>query len=318
MSSLPYSTFVESLTLPSTLLALVEQYHNQRCQNVIEETANAENIYLQRLFKHFDASITPAELFIALEPKTITEYLIKYANEYGPESRKKMQKTLRLFLRFAYHAGYMQADLSALSPHVRSPRMGKIARAIPSESIDELVSSIDHQDAAALRDSAIISMLSTYGVRGVQVRRLCMENLDWDNGRILFRAVKGGRNVEQALIPSVGNRLFDYITKGRPISSHKEVFLTLKEPFEPITTSSCLSKIIRDRFNQAGIKLPDGVSYGSHGFRHSFASNLYGLVPFKDLVDMLGHRDPSTTLIYGKVDLSALRETALPWPGGVR
>jgi site-specific recombinase XerD len=45
---------------------------------------------------------------------------------------------------------------------------------------------------------------------------------------------------------------------------------------------------------------------------------MYGRVPFKDVVDMLGHRDPSTTLVYGKVDLAALRGAALPWPGGAR
>jgi hypothetical protein len=43
---------------------------------------------------------------------------------------------------------------------------------------------------------------------------------------------------------------------------------------------------------------------------------MIGRVPFKDLVDMLGHRDPSSTLIYGKIDRAALTEAALPWPGG--
>ena len=69
---------------------------------------------------------------------------------------------------------------------------------------------------------------------------------------------------------------------------------------------------------QAGLKLPEGLRYGSHGFRHAFATRMVGQVPFKELVDMLGHRDPSTTLLYGKVDVAALRKAALPWPGGAR
>jgi integrase len=68
---------------------------------------------------------------------------------------------------------------------------------------------------------------------------------------------------------------------------------------------------------QAGVKLPKGVAYGSHGFRHAFASRLYGQISFKDLVDLLGHRDPSTTLIYGKVAVAMLAKAALPWPGGM-
>ena len=115
----------------------------------------------------------------------------------------------------------------------------------------------------------------------------------------------------------MGNRIAEYLLKARPSCSHPEVFLRTGEPAEPLTYSAQPSSILRKRMKQAGIELSQGVSYGSHGFRHAFASRLYGRVPFKDVVDMLGHRDPSSTLIYGKVDVGALAKAALPWPGGV-
>ena len=116
----------------------------------------------------------------------------------------------------------------------------------------------------------------------------------------------------------MGNRLADYLRKGRPSSPHREVFLRTTKPLGPLACPSELSEILRKRIEQAGITLPEGVPYGSHGFRHAFASRMYGRVPFKDVVDMLGHRDPCSTLIYGKVDLVSLRKAALPWPGGAR
>ncbi len=111
------------------------------------------------------------------------------------------------------------------------------------------------------------------------------------------------------------NRLSEYILHTRPTSPLPEVFLTLTEPFRPLQ-AQCLSWIIRRRITELGLELPAGVSRGTHGFRHAFAARMTGLVPFKDISDLMGHRDPDSTLIYGKIDTDALRQAALPWPGG--
>jgi integrase/recombinase XerD len=40
-----------------------------------------------------------------------------------------------------------------------------------------------------------------------------------------------------------------------------------------------------------------------------------GGVPFKEIADLLRHRSLDTTTIYAKVNVPALRQVALPWPG---
>ena len=302
--------------LPSTLRALADEYHSHAkvVRGVLDVTADAERPYLRRFLDWFGPPGTPAALFAAIGAGSVTGCLVAYAAAHGPGSRRGMQKTVRLFLRFAWMAGYLPCDLSALSPSVRTPRMGKLARAIPPESIERVVSSVGCLEPVDLRDRAMLCLLSTYGVRGVQVRRLQLEDLDWDGERIRFPAVKGGRPVEQPLVAKVGNCLADYMTRGRPASPCREVFLTDRPPFGAIAHPRQLSRIVRRRLERAGVELPQGVAYGSHGFRHAFASRLYGRVPFKEIVDLLGHRDPSTTLVYGKVDLAALSEAMVPWP----
>ncbi len=305
------------LTMPTTLPALADQYHYQRCQEVIKFTADKEMVYVRRFFNYFGPPEAPSNLFAQLCPKSISAFLVKYASQYGPGSRRWMHNTLRVFLRFSYRSGYMPSDLSLFAPCIHSRRMGKVLRAIPVECIHSLISSIGCDTPVDLRDRAIICLLAGYGIRGVQVRRLCLEDINWAEDRIYFRAAKRGRPIEQFLTAQVGNSLLDYISKGRGDSSYREVFLTCHEPFEPLTRSNLFSWVIRKRFRQAGITLPEGVSYGSHGFRHAFASALYGKVPFKDIVDMLGHCDPSSTLVYGKIDMPTLKKAALEWPGGV-
>jgi len=308
----------EPVVFPSSLAELTEKYnaHAVRVRGVHESRRDRERPYLKRLFEWFGPPESPAHLFSRMNADSVTQCLIDYATKYGPGSRRCMQDTMRLFLRFAYHTGYLERDLSALSPSMRQPCMGRVMRPIPPACIERLQNSICGETPADLRDRAIVCLLSTYGVRGVQLRRLRLEDVDWPRERIHFSAVKRGRAVEQHLTASAGNRLAEYLRNGRPSSSHREVFLRTAEPFGPLASPRELSKILRKRIKQAGIELPEGVRYGSHPFRHAFASRMYGHVPFKDVVDMLGHRDPCSTLLYGKVDLASLRNAALPWPGG--
>jgi site-specific recombinase XerD len=55
---------------------------------------------------------------------------------------------------------------------------------------------------------------------------------------------------------------------------------------------------------------------GAHLLRHSLATNLLRRgASLSEIGQLLRHRQPTTTQIYAKVDIEALRGIALPWPG---
>lgn len=301
-----------------TLSALREQYrhYNLTIRNVCEDTLKVRLAYADRLFNYLGPPETAAGLFFKIDHITLGAFFVDYAMRYGPGSRQNMYSAARAFLRFAYEEQFMASDLSALVPTVRRYRMSGLPKALPEACILALEESIDRSDPVGRRDAAIICLLSTYGVRGIQVRRLRLEDMDWQNERIHFPAAKGGRAIEQHLTTRVGNRLTDYIVSGRPDSPLPQVFLTATTG-AVLSDSSHLSKMIHRRLLRANVPVPDGVSRGTHGLRHAFAVRMTGKVPFKDVVDMLGHRDPSSTLIYAKTDVQTLQQAALPWPGGV-
>jgi integrase/recombinase XerD len=152
-------------------------------------------------------------------------------------------------------------------------------------------------------------------VRGVQLRRLRLDDLDWENERIHFSAAKGGNPLGLPLTADAGNAILEHLQNGRPNEApYAEVFLQSRPPFRPFRWSGSFSNIVSRRLRQAGIEPPEGVSRGLHSFRHAFASRLTGRVPFKHIADLLGHRDLGSTFIYTKVDFRGLAETALPWP----
>lgn len=292
--------------------ALREQYGHYALtiRNVSTDTVHARQIYLDRLFEYLGATLSSAELFAKLDETTLSAFLLDYAQGYGPGSRQNMHSAARSFLRFAYEERFMRRDLSALVPAVRRRALADLPKALPPRCIRAMEERIERSCPAGRRDAAIICLLSTYGVRGIQIRRLCLEHIDWQAERIHFPAAKRGRPIEQHLTVRAGNRLADYIANGRPQSPLPEVFLTLTTG-APLVS---LSTMIRRRLQCAEVSVPQGVSHGTHGLRHAFAVRMTGQVPFKDLVDMLGHRDPSSTLVYAKADGPRLQQAALPWP----
>ena len=113
------------------------------------------------------------------------------------------------------------------------------------------------------------------------------------------------------LMPAVGEAIIEYLHHRRSETPFREVFLTNKAPFRPLS-SLAVSNIVRRHMKRAGVKTP---GTGSSTLRHSWAIRaLAHDSPIKSIADALGHRYIDTTFIYAKADLKALREVALPWP----
>lgn len=301
---------------PAVFTSLVEEYaaYARRIRDLAEETVREERLYLGRFLAAQPVS-SRAELFGSLTREHVRHFVFGYAENHGPGSRRWMQLTLRSFLRFCYCREYLRCDISSAVPAFRSQRLASVPKGIEDSTVGLLLDSLAGDSSAAVRDRAIVELIAAYGVRGIQVRHLRLDDVDWAENRIWFHAVKRGKPVVQHLTARVGNSLLVYIRDVRPKATrYAEVFLTLRRPFHPFTWSGSLSSVIARCLRRIGARLPEGVSHGTHAFRHAFASRLVGQVPLKYIADMLGHRDLSSTFIYSKVDFKALRETALPWP----
>jgi integrase len=69
--------------------------------------------------------------------------------------------------------------------------------------------------------------------------------------------------------------------------------------------------VVRRAFRRAGIP-----HERTHALRHTLACRLVrGGSPIKEVADVLRHRSLNTSRIYAKLNVGALVEVALPWPG---
>jgi len=240
------------------------------------------------------------------------QFILAYAADKGRAARRAMQSALRTFLRFALHEGYLRQSLDRAVPTLRTYKLATVPRGLSEQQAQDVLRGIARDTAVGRRDYAILQLLSTYGVRGVQVRTLRLEEIDWPREQIFFKAAKHGKDVWVPMTLEVGEGLLDYLQNGRPAYSCPEVFLTSRAPYHSLAHTNTLSSIVERRLRAAGIDLP---SAGAYVFRHAFATRMlqkgHGL---KAIADMLGHRDLSTTFIYTKVDFNALKQVALEWP----
>ena len=253
-----------------------------------------------------------AEGMSELTPETVERFFLSYAQKMGRSARRSMQSALRTFFRFCLHRGLVQRPLDCAVPTLRTYKLATVPRGLTEEQARKVLNGINHNSNAGRRDYAICQMLYAYGVRGGQVRALRLQDIDWAADRILFKALKHGKESLLPLTDEVGQSLLDYLQNARPPSDYQEVFLTTRAQYHSLPNSSTLSEIVSRHIRTAGIK---SHSKGAHVFRHSFAARMLQKGhSLKEIADVLGHRHLGTTFIYTKVDFNALKQVGLVWP----
>ncbi len=106
----------------------------------------------------------------------------------------------------------------------------------------------------------------------------------------------------------MGEAVLDYLRHGRPQTADRRLFFRTVAPRVPVTYP-IVSKRAKFYLLKAGI---DVARPGSHTLRHSCAQRLVEAeFSLKVIGDFLGHRHQSSTRVYSKVALEALREVAL-------
>ena len=109
----------------------------------------------------------------------------------------------------------------------------------------------------------------------------------------------------------VGRAITAYLRKQRPTTSARQVFVRHLVPVGKPLRSANVICAVQKAFQRCGLDVP---SQGAHTLRHTAATEMVQAgVTLKAVADVLRHRSIDTTAIYARIDLSRLREVALPW-----
>lgn len=245
----------------------------------------------------------------------IAAFVRRHAPQGGLGLAGQMVTGLRSFFRFAQFQGLISSDLAAAVPAIPTWQPSGPPKHLSREQIQRVLAACGRATARGKRDYAILLLLARLGLRAGELVTLQLEDIDWVNGQLTVRSKKGDGWARLPLPKDVGQALTRYL-RVRPPSPHRNVFVRDYAPYTPFVASGPVSVLVRKAIERAHVK---SARTGAHVFRHSLATEMLRRGASLDEIGrVLRHRHPDTTAIYAKVDLKALRELALPWPGGVQ
>jgi integrase len=250
-----------------------------------------------------------------LDVAQIDTFMTKTGQRMGRISMQKVAAVLRSFLKCLATEGKIPPGLEE---HIESPRHyrgERLPRALPWDDVLRLLRSVDRSTSKGRRDYAMLLLIATYGLRAGEVAHLELDDIAWRDGHIRIPRPKVGTPLLFPLTDEIASALLAYLRDDRPHSTHRRVFLRVREPVGPIESTA-----ICDAFDawvaRAGIRLPH--LGGTYCLRHAVAMHLLRqATPIKTIGDLLGHRSVESTGIYLRLDVEDLRDVALPLPSAL-
>ncbi|MCE5194302.1 MAG: site-specific tyrosine recombinase XerD [Nitrospiraceae bacterium] len=233
--------------------------------------------------------------------KDIIDFMNKLKNEdYSASSICRFISTIRGLCKYLLIERIIKEDPSE---SLQTPR--KWERLPKALSVEDVMSLLDSKpdDTMFIRDSAMLELLYSSGLRVSELVCLKLENINFEAG--FLRVI--GKGSKERVVP-VNSRALKkiktYITELRPE-------ILKKKQTDYLFVTSRGSAMTRQRFWQTIKKLGRkiGMDLSPHTLRHCFATHLLeGGADLRSVQKMLGHSDIATTQIYTKVTTDRIKK----------
>lgn len=245
----------------------------------------------------------------AVQPTDMADFAVAIATGTDggrPLSQASVARTVvavRGFHRFCLAEGLATHDPGADWQPPTIPR-----RLPKSLAYDQVAALIDAagigDDAAALRDVALIEVLYGTGARVDEAVGLDRDDVDFENRVVVVRG-KGGK---QRLLP-LGSAailaLEAYLVRGRDAFARGRTPAVFLNSRGARLSRQSAWGIVASAARRAGITTP----VSPHTLRHSFATHLVERgADVRVVQELLGHASVTTTQIYTRVTVDTLRE----------
>ncbi len=185
-------------------------------------------------------------------------------------------------------------DLNPISDIKVETVKKKLPEILTGKEVLKLLSQPSGNDYKSIRDKAMLELLYATGIKVSELIEITVDEVNVQIGILNLQSSKNGRIVP--MYPAAIKTLTNYILNVRPaiISNPEENRLFTNMNGEPLSRQG-FWKIVKHYAEMA--KIDKDIT--PHTLRHSFATHLLeNGADIKDIKEMLGHSDISTTQMY--------------------
>ena len=250
-----------------------------------------------------EADLTPA----CIDRDLVTAY-IGWLGErsYAPSTVARKVAALKSFCGFLLDHGDLAANPTAAIDSPRAPK--PVPKPLSTQEVDTLLRQPSTGDTPeAIRDAAMLELMYATGMRVTELVSVNVESVHLEPRPGYVRCI--GKGEKERTIP-VYERALEaverYLDEGRPklLKNRPQLALFVNRRGERLTRQG-FWLILKGHARKAGIK----THVTPHTLRHSFATHmLRGGASVRDVQELLGHANVSTTQIYTQLADGHLRE----------
>ena len=271
-------------------------------------TGNSVEAYLTDATKLIDYTEDENLTWQQLDDPVLQQFVARlYDVGISARSVARIISGVRSFFRFLLVEGYIESDPSEL---LEAPKIGvHLPEVLTVEEIDAILDAVDMDSPEGPRNTAMIELLYSCGLRVSELTSLRLSDIFPDDGYL--RVYGKGRKERLVPMSQSAIRAIEIYLATRTVEPKKgeEVYLFLSKRGKAISRITVFT-IVKALAEKADIQ----KNISPHTFRHSFATHLLeGGAHLEAIRLMLGHADISTTSIYTHIDRSHLREQILKY-----
>ena len=228
------------------------------------------------------------------------------AKGYSPATVARKIAAVKSFFSFLTAEGIVRSDPTET---LSSPRVGKsLPKPISPEQVDELLEQPLRRDTPeAKRDKAMLELLYASGMRVSELVSLDVDSVSLTADHAYVRCM--GKGYKERTIPiheHAADAIKTYLREARPrlVGANAESALFVNRRGERLTRQGfwLILKIYARAANIPAVVTP-------HTLRHSFATHmLKGGAPLRNVQELLGHANISTTQVYTQLTNDHVRE----------